>query len=156
MVDFGSRVKVDLKAACHEPGDRLFKFRNPVIRIATVFWLVDFMAHHLPNRIGGHRIVFANSKVEKFPLRACILRFSLGAFNFFKLVDVGAFAVIATADAAGKEMLKIGITHVRIAKAGCPSVLGKTNSLPEKSALRKRSVLIAARVAASVACFHAS
>ncbi len=106
MVDFLGRVERDAENLLHEDGCGLLERLNTVVGVAPVLQLIDLELECVAHERVGHVIVFADAEVEEPSFGVGLERCTLGAFDFLKLVDLRAFAILAAADALGKERLK--------------------------------------------------
>ena len=68
--------------------------------------LTRFEGQGLADVCRGHVVVFADAEIEQLAIGVCGQSGAFGSFDFLELVDGGAFAVVGTADAVGKQRLK--------------------------------------------------
>ena len=109
MIDLCCGIQVDLKLPFHELTDGLLEFGGAIVHVTAVFWPIDFKGHLLPNFGIGHRVVFADSKIEQSAIGIVSQRLAFGPFDLFEFVDFVAFSVTNSADSLGKKLLEIGV-----------------------------------------------
>ncbi len=132
MIDLRHRIERNAETTLHEPRRRLFELDHTVIGISTIFWLVDFVRHHLADRLGSHGVVFADPEIEQFAIRVVSERPSLGTLDLLELVDFGVFSVFHAADAISEQFLEVRISRIGCgwsSGVGCSDRHGKRKSM---------------------------
>ena len=89
----------------------LFENHIAVIRVAAVLRLARFVGQSLNHFGKSHLIGLAHAQVDDLGARVGCQSGPLGSLDLFELVDGGGLAVLASANALGKQVLNIGISH---------------------------------------------
>ena len=99
------RVEGDAELPQHERRRRFLERGDAVVGVPAVLDPVDLDFHPLPHRLGRPVVVFADAEVEQRHVGPVGDGLPLGPLDLLELVDVGALAVLGTADAVGEQGL---------------------------------------------------
>ena len=111
VIHLGGRIKLDAETPLHQSGRGLLKLANAIVGVATVGRLIDLATHRGADRLRRKLVIFADAEVDQLALGMLGHGLALGPLDLLELIDLGPFAVIDTANAFGKEILKVRIAH---------------------------------------------
>ena len=112
VADFGIRIQFHAVKCLHITGGSGFEIGTAVVGIDPVFPLFHFVLHGIDDRRECHVIRFAHAHIDQLHTRIFCHGGTFGTLDLFKLVDLGIFAELITADPVRKIALKETFCHL--------------------------------------------